>query len=602
MMVGGPNDSIKQLKPFLDVLAPPADPEHGPGWGHMGPTGRGPLREDGPQRGRVRDDAGLRRGLRAVRRVASSSSTTRRSRTCGCRARWCARGCASWPRARSSRRATSSPTIAPLCRRLGRGPLDGRGGDRPARADARHHDIAVRALLLARQKALRGQGQRRPAQPVRRPRHQEVGRQVTATVAENPLIEGLERQPVHPTTLVDLRRHGRPVQAQAAAGDLQPRPRGSAAGDVHPRRLLALGHARTTTSATWRSTRSTSSRAASPTRRCSTRCSSTCATCPGRSTTRASTSKLDETLDEFDERGRRADQPRVLPVDRARRSSRSSSRRSARPGWTSTARPRCACIIEKPFGTTLAEAKELNRHVLVGASTSSRSSASTTTSARRPSRTCWRSGSPTPCSSRSGTGTTSTTSRSPRPRTSASARAPGYYDSAGALRDLVQNHMLQLLCHLAMEPPVTSPPTRCATRRSRCCTRSRRRPRTRSRAWPCARSTPTGTVGGEERRGLPRREDVPAGLQHRDLRGAAAVGRQLALGGRAVLPAHRQAAGAQGHGDRGDAQAGPAPRLPAGGLDRRAAQPADPHRCSPTRACRWRSRRRSPARGCASAR
>jgi glucose-6-phosphate 1-dehydrogenase len=29
-----------------------------------------------------------------------------------------------------------------------------------------------------------------------------------------------------------------------------------------------------------------------------------------------------------------------------------------------------------------------------------------------------------------------------------------YYDRAGALRDLVQNHMLQLLCHVAMEPPV----------------------------------------------------------------------------------------------------------------------------------------------------
>jgi glucose-6-phosphate 1-dehydrogenase len=29
-----------------------------------------------------------------------------------------------------------------------------------------------------------------------------------------------------------------------------------------------------------------------------------------------------------------------------------------------------------------------------------------------------------------------------------------YYDRAGALRDLVQNHMLQLLCHLAMEAPV----------------------------------------------------------------------------------------------------------------------------------------------------
>jgi 6-phosphogluconate dehydrogenase len=41
MMVGGPNRSIKQLKPFLDILAPPADEEHGPGWGHMGPTGAG---------------------------------------------------------------------------------------------------------------------------------------------------------------------------------------------------------------------------------------------------------------------------------------------------------------------------------------------------------------------------------------------------------------------------------------------------------------------------------------------------------------------------------------------------------------------------------
>ena len=29
----------------------------------------------------------------------------------------------------------------------------------------------------------------------------------------------------------------------------------------------------------------------------------------------------------------------------------------------------------------------------------------------------------------------------------------GYYDQAGALRDMVQNHMLQLLCLVAMEPP-----------------------------------------------------------------------------------------------------------------------------------------------------
>ena len=31
----------------------------------------------------------------------------------------------------------------------------------------------------------------------------------------------------------------------------------------------------------------------------------------------------------------------------------------------------------------------------------------------------------------------------------------GYYDSSGALRDMVQNHLLQLLCMVAMEPPAT---------------------------------------------------------------------------------------------------------------------------------------------------
>jgi glucose-6-phosphate 1-dehydrogenase len=31
----------------------------------------------------------------------------------------------------------------------------------------------------------------------------------------------------------------------------------------------------------------------------------------------------------------------------------------------------------------------------------------------------------------------------------------GYYDTAGALRDMVQNHMLQLVCLVAMEPPAS---------------------------------------------------------------------------------------------------------------------------------------------------
>jgi glucose-6-phosphate 1-dehydrogenase len=31
----------------------------------------------------------------------------------------------------------------------------------------------------------------------------------------------------------------------------------------------------------------------------------------------------------------------------------------------------------------------------------------------------------------------------------------GYYETSGALRDMIQNHILQLLCMIAMEPPVS---------------------------------------------------------------------------------------------------------------------------------------------------
>ncbi len=125
----------------------------------------------------------------------------------------------------------------------------------------------------------------------------------------------------------------------------------------------------------------------------------------------------------------------------------------ARPR-TGARAPRSASIIEKPFGTNARGGARAQRARARRSSTSGRSSASTTTSARRRSRTCWRCASPTACSSRCGTATTSTTSRSPPPRTSAIGSRAGYYDKAGALRDLVQNHMLQLLSLLCMEPPV----------------------------------------------------------------------------------------------------------------------------------------------------
>jgi 6-phosphogluconate dehydrogenase len=41
MMVGGDDEAVERLAPFLDVLAPPGDDEHGRGWQHFGPTGAG---------------------------------------------------------------------------------------------------------------------------------------------------------------------------------------------------------------------------------------------------------------------------------------------------------------------------------------------------------------------------------------------------------------------------------------------------------------------------------------------------------------------------------------------------------------------------------
>ena len=106
----------------------------------------------------------------------------------------------------------------------------------------------------------------------------------------------------------------------------------------------------------------------------------------------------------------------------------------------------------------------------------------------------------------------------------------GYYDQAGALRDLVQNHMLQLLTLVCMEPPATfeadkvrdekvkvlqaiTPPTPEEVRRDTV------------RAQYTA-----GIEGGEEVARLPRGGRRAGRLAHRDVRGAAARGPQLALG------------------------------------------------------------------------
>ena len=63
MMVGGEDEAVKPLAPLFDVAGASG---HRQGADRLGPHGRPrlrPLREDDPQRDRVRPDAGLRRGV-----------------------------------------------------------------------------------------------------------------------------------------------------------------------------------------------------------------------------------------------------------------------------------------------------------------------------------------------------------------------------------------------------------------------------------------------------------------------------------------------------------------------------------------------------------
>ena len=311
---------------------------------------------------------------------------------------------------------------------------------------------------------------------------------------------------------------------------------------------------------------------------CSTRCSRTCATSPGPSTTpwpmRRSATRC--ASGSTSDAGQRL-QPLLLPVDRAEvlpRHRRAARRARAEPHRRRRGADRHReAVRHRPRRGARAQP-----HRAARSSRSARSSASTTTSARRPSRTSSRSASRTTCSSRSGTATTSTRSRSRPPRTSASSPAPATTTRAGALRDLIQNHMLQLLCRVAMEPPVHFTGRRDARREGQgpAGDRAAARP-TRSPTSRCAPSTGRGRSAASAVPGYLEEPGVPPDSTTETYAALRLQGRQLALGGRALLPAHRQAPGAQGHRDRGHAQARPAPRLPRRGLGRRAAQPAHPH-------------------------
>ena len=125
-----------------------------------------------------------------------------------------------------------------------------------------------------------------------------------------------------------------------------------------------------------------------------------------------------------------------------------------------------------------------------------------------------------------------------------------YYDRAGALRDMIQNHLLQMLALVAMDPP------RSITERD---LRDRKvealravqppKPDDMARATRRARYT-AGTVGGKELPAYADAEGVDPVPQDRDLRRGHLPRVELALGRHAVPAAHRQGDRPGAAGDR----------------------------------------------------
>ena len=123
-------------------------------------------------------------------------------------------------------------------------------------------------------------------------------------------------------------------------------------------------------------------------------------------------------------------------------------------------------------------------------------------------------------------------------------RAP-YYEAAGALRDMITPHLLQLFTLVAMEPPVTFDADDVRDEKLKVLRSVRPIPPDRVDLFAVRGQYVDGLRRRRAGARLPQGGARRARLVHRDLRGRQAARRQLALARRALLPAHRQAPGAQ---------------------------------------------------------
>ena len=175
MMIGGPKEAVQRLDPIFKTLAPgrgdiPRTPGRDKlggtaedGYIHCGPSGSGTLREDGPQRHRVRHHAGLRRGLRHLQerdqqRIAGRPSL--RSEPARYRGSLAARQRGQFVAARSDRDGADRESDARRIQRLragfGRRALDDSGGARRSGSGrSAHRPRCTRASARGRNTLLR---------------------------------------------------------------------------------------------------------------------------------------------------------------------------------------------------------------------------------------------------------------------------------------------------------------------------------------------------------------------------------------------------------------------------------------------------------------
>ena len=168
----------------------------------------------------------------------------------------------------------------------------------------------------------------------------------------------------------------------------------------------------------------------------------------------------------------------------------------------------------------------------------------------------------------------------------------GFYESAGAIRDIFQNHLLQLLALTAMEPPIDFTADSVRNEKVKVL---------RSMHTPGPKSVVRGQYGagfveGVEVPALPRGARRRGRLADGDVHRGEALRRQLALGRHALLRPRRQAPRPPRDDDRDPVPARAAPAL-RGDRRRRPAPERAPHPRAAGRGRLARDRREGAGRG-----